>query len=43
MKLQLKTVKKDYISSRYLSFNINSKLILLSLILMPEPDFKVHL
>lgn len=43
MKLQLNTVKNDYISSRYIPFNINRKLILLSLILTPEPDFKVHL
>lgn len=42
MKLQLNTVKKDYISSRYIPFNINRKPILLSLILMPKPHFKVH-
>lgn len=36
MKLQLNTVRKDYISRRYIPFNINSKLILPSLILMPK-------
>lgn len=43
MKLQLNTVKRDYISSRYIPFNINRELIPLTLILMPKPDFKVYL
>lgn len=43
MKLQLNRVKKDYISNRYIPFNIKRKLILLTLMLMPKPDFKVHL
>lgn len=43
MKIQLNTVKRDYISSRYIPFNINRELIPLTLIVMPKPDFKVYL
>lgn len=43
MKIQLNTVKRDFISSRYIPFNINRELMPLTLILMPKPDFKVHL